>query len=71
MPTPEELSRQQIDVLLQQCGWLTLDYKKLYLSAGSGIAIREVRLKKRAAAITLLIRARKVTTIRLIKFFNS
>jgi hypothetical protein len=48
MPTPEELARQNIDALLQQCGWLIQDYKKLDLSAGRGIAIREVRLKKGA-----------------------
>ena len=29
MATPEELARQQIDALLQQCGWLIQDYKKL------------------------------------------
>lgn len=46
MPNPEELARPQIDALLQQCGWLIQDYKKLDLSAAHGIAIREVRLKE-------------------------
>jgi type I restriction enzyme R subunit len=46
MPTPEELARKDIDALLQQCGWLIQHYKQLDLSAGRGIAIREVPLKK-------------------------
>ena len=46
MPTPEELARKEIDALLTECGWLIQDYKKLDLSAGRGIAIREVRLKE-------------------------
>jgi type I restriction enzyme R subunit len=46
MPTPEELARQNIDALLQQCGWTIQNYKQLDLSAGRGIAIREVRLKE-------------------------
>src|SRR5438034_6545107 len=55
MPTPEEIARQQIDALLQPCGWIIQDYKKLDLSAGRGIAIREVRLKKGRCDYLLLI----------------
>ncbi len=55
MATPEELARQQIDALLQQCGWLIQDYKKLDLSAGRGIAIRELRLKEGRCDYLLLI----------------
>ena len=46
MPTPEELARQNIDALLQKCGWTTQDYKKLDLSGAGGIAVREVPLKR-------------------------
>jgi type I restriction enzyme R subunit len=63
MPTPEELARQQIDVLLQQCGWLIQNYKQLDLSAGRGIAIREVRLKEGRCDYLLLIDRRPVGII--------
>jgi len=63
MPTPEELARQQIDVLLQQCGWLIQDYKKLDLSVGRGIAIREVRLKEGRCDYLLLIDRKPVGII--------
>jgi hypothetical protein len=43
MPTPEELTRKEIDALLLKCGWKIQDYKQLDLSAGRGIAIREGR----------------------------
>ena len=42
--SPEELARQQIDELLANCGWAVQDYKRLNLSAGRGIAVREVPL---------------------------
>jgi|GEM_PF-6288297 len=29
MPTPEELARQQIDTLLEQCRWIIQNYKQL------------------------------------------
>ncbi|SRR5258707_968443 len=40
--TPEQKARQQIDTLLQQCGWLIQDYRAVNLSPGPWIAIREV-----------------------------
>jgi type I site-specific restriction endonuclease len=55
MPTPEELARENIDKLLTACGWLIQDYKQLDLSAGRGIAIREVRLKEGRCDYLLLI----------------
>ncbi|MGI8820097.1 MAG: hypothetical protein ACR2ID_04405 [Chthoniobacterales bacterium] len=54
-PTPEEVARKNIDALLQQCGWLVQDYKRLDLSAGKGIAVREVRLNKGRCDYLLLI----------------
>src|SRR5882724_9870274 len=47
MPLPEELARQKIDALLQQCGWILQDRNTINLSAGRGIAIREALLKER------------------------
>jgi type I restriction enzyme, R subunit len=63
MPTPEELARQQIDALLQQCGWVIQNYKQLDLSAGRGIAIREVRLKEGRCDYLLLIDRKPVGII--------
>ncbi|MBA3832437.1 MAG: DEAD/DEAH box helicase family protein [Chthoniobacterales bacterium] len=63
MPPPEELARQNIDALLQKCGWLIQDYKKLDLSAGKGIAIREVRLKEGRCDYLLLMDRKPVGII--------
>ncbi len=63
MPSPEELARQNIDALLQKCGWLIQDYKKLDLSADRGIAIREVRLKEGRCDYLLLIDRKPVGII--------
>src|SRR6476660_5317407 len=55
MSSPEELAREKIDKLLTECGWIIQDYKQLNLSAGKGIAIREVPLKKGRCDYLLLI----------------
>ena len=47
MSSPEELAREKIDALLQQCGWILQDRNTINLSAGRGIAIREALLKER------------------------
>lgn len=43
--TPEIKARQDIDRQLEQCGWLVQDSKEMNISAGPGVAVREVRLK--------------------------
>jgi type I restriction enzyme R subunit len=63
MPTPEEIARQNIDALLQQCGWVIQNYKQLDLSAGKWIAIREVRLKEGRCDYLLLIDRKPVGII--------
>ncbi len=63
MATPEELARQNIDALLTQCGWTIQNYKQLDLSAGRGIAIREVRLKEGHCDYLLLIDRKPVGII--------
>src|SRR5690242_10053788 len=55
MPSPEELARENIDALLTKCGWIIQDYKQLDLSAGRGIAIREVPLKRGRTDYLLLV----------------
>jgi type I restriction enzyme R subunit len=47
MPSPEELAREKIDVLLTNCGWLLQNRNTINLSAARGIAPREARLKDR------------------------
>src|SRR6478736_3749394 len=47
MPSPEELARQNIDVLLTKCGWQVQDRRSINLSAARGVAIREALLKER------------------------
>jgi type I restriction enzyme R subunit len=45
MSSPEELARQNIDALLEKCGWTLQTRSTINLSAGRGIAIREALLK--------------------------
>jgi len=47
MSSPEELVREKIDPLLQQCGWILQNRSTINLSAARGIAIREALLKGR------------------------
>ncbi len=47
MQSPEELAREKIDALLQQCGWIIQNRSTINLSASRGIAIREALLKDR------------------------
>jgi type I restriction enzyme, R subunit len=55
MQAPEALARKNIDKLLTECGWVIQDYKQLDLSAGRGIAIREVPLKRGRTDYLLLV----------------
>ena len=49
MRSPEELAREKIDALLEQCGWILQNRSTIDLSAGRGIeAIRN--LEKSLAA---------------------
>lgn len=43
--SPEAVARQKIDELLVAAGWAIQNYKAVDLSAGRGIALREVPLK--------------------------
>jgi type I restriction enzyme R subunit len=52
--TPEQQARQQIDARLLASGWIVQDYTKLDLSAGRGIALREVPLKSGTCDYLLL-----------------
>ncbi len=43
-PTPEELARRTIDVLLEQAGWIVQNRADANIDAGPGVAIREFSL---------------------------
>ena len=53
--TPEQKARDEIDRMLDDAGWVIQDYKKLDLSAGRGIAVREVTLKMGRCDYLLLV----------------
>jgi type I restriction enzyme R subunit len=47
MSSPEELAREKIDPLLEQCGWILQNRSTINFSASRGVAIREALLKDR------------------------
>jgi type I restriction enzyme R subunit len=47
MSSPEELARQNIDALLEQCGWTPQTRSTINLDAARGVALREALLKER------------------------
>jgi type I restriction enzyme, R subunit len=55
MPDPEALARIEIDDLLAQAGWVVQDRNRLNLSAGEGVAIREVSIPGAGEADYLLV----------------
>lgn len=61
--TPEEIARQEIDKQLTAAGWIIQDYRALNLSAGRGIALREVPLKTGPCDYLLLVDCRPVGVI--------
>lgn len=42
---PEQIARVTIDEMLEAAGWVVQDYKKMDLTAGIGIAVREFPTK--------------------------
>ena len=38
---PEQIARDRIDDLLEACGWIIQDKKKINLTAGVGVAVKE------------------------------
>ena len=60
---PEQEARQVIDKSLSECGWIVQDYKALDLSAGRGIAVREVPLKSGRCDYLLLVDRKPVGVI--------
>jgi type I restriction enzyme R subunit len=60
--TPEQRARQQIDLLLQQCGWVVQNRSETNLSAGPGVAIREALLRTGEADYLLFASGKAIAT---------
>jgi type I restriction enzyme, R subunit len=60
---PEQRARQLIDAQLLACGWSVQDFKAADLSAGRGIALREVPLKSGPCDYLLLVDRQAVGVI--------
>jgi type I restriction enzyme R subunit len=63
MSTPEELARQNIDALLEKCGWTLQNRSTINLDAARGIAIREGLLKDGEADYLLFADRKAIGTI--------
>jgi len=63
MTTPEQLARQNIDQLLDACGWQVQHYQELNLSAGRGVAVREFPLKTGFADYALFVDRRIIGAV--------
>src|ERR1700687_1565277 len=61
--TPEQRARQQIDLLLQQSGWIVQDRSETNLAAGAGVAIREALLKGGEADSLLFASGKAIATV--------
>src|SRR6266480_3466252 len=61
--SPEELSRQNIDGLLEKCGLIIQNRSTINLSAGRGIAIREGLLKDGEADYLLFVDEKAIGTV--------
>ena len=59
----EKRARQQIDLLLQQSGWIVQDRSQINLAAGSGVAIREALLKTGEADYLLSAEGKGIATV--------
>jgi len=63
MPTPEDLARENIDALLDRCGWVVQDKSAANLSAGRGVALRELSFKTGEPDYTLFVDGKAIGTV--------
>jgi len=63
MPTPEEQARENIDALLERCGWQVQDKSSVNLQAARGIAVRELSFKTGEPDYTLFVDGKAIGTI--------
>ena len=60
---PEQIARDKIDEMLQQAGWIVQSKKKINLSAGQGIALRETQTVSGSADYMLFVDRKPVGVI--------
>lgn len=61
--TPEQIARDKIDEMLTEAGWLVQSKKKVDLSAGIGVALRETNTVSGSADYILFVNAKAVGVI--------
>jgi len=61
--TPEEKARQNIDDVLDQCGWLVQDKSQANLHAAKGVALRELSFKTGEPDYTLFVDGKAIGTV--------
>jgi type I restriction enzyme R subunit len=63
MADPEQLARENIDALLEQCGWTVQDKNAANLSASRGVALRELSFKTGEPDYTLFVNGKAIGTV--------
>jgi type I restriction enzyme R subunit len=63
MPDPEELARQEIDPLLEKCGWQVQDKSSVNLHSQRGVAVRELSFKTGEPDYTLFVDQKAIGTV--------
>src|SRR3990172_11005335 len=63
MADPEQLARENIDALLEQCGWAVQDKNAANLSASRGVAVRELSFKTGEPDYTLFVDGKAIGTV--------
>jgi hypothetical protein len=63
MPTPEDKARENIDTLLEQCGWQVQDKSSVNLQSQRGVAVRELSFKTGEPDYTLFVDGKAIGTI--------
>lgn len=61
--TPEEIARQQIDMILGRCGWTVQDKSEMNLHATKGVALRELSFKTGEPDYTLFVDGKAIATV--------
>jgi len=63
MAEPEELARQEIDPLLEKCGWQVQDKSAVNLHSQRGVAVRELSFKTAKPDFTLFVDGKAIGTV--------
>src|SRR3972149_4283343 len=63
MPSPENQARENIDALLEHCGWQVQDKSSVNLQAARGVAVRELSFKTGEPDYTLFVDGKAIGTI--------